>query len=65
MLGGGVARANVSQQQLTVWAGVLTLLAWKRLPGVMAASVKVQALLLDAENSSHGEAEEHQGRGKA
>lgn len=57
--GGGVARANVSQQQLPVRAGVLTLLAWKRLPGVMAASVEVQTLLLDTEKSSHGEAEEH------
>lgn len=50
-----MARANVSQQQLTVWAGVLTLLAWKRLPGVVAASVKVQTLLLDAEEKNSGD----------
>lgn len=54
MLGGGVACANVSQQQLTVRAGVLTLLAWKRFPGVMAASVKVQTLLLDTEENNSG-----------
>lgn len=39
--------ADMSQQQLSIWTGVLALLAWKRLKGVMAASVKVQALLLD------------------
>lgn len=60
MLGGRVACADVSQQQLAVRAGVLTLLAWKRLPGVMAASVQVQTLLLDAEenNGGYGEAGE-------
>lgn len=61
MLAGSVrvARAHVSQQQLAVRAGVLTLLARKRFPGVMAASVKVQTLLLDTEENSsgHGEAD--------
>lgn len=41
--------ADVSQQQLTVGTGVLALLARKRLAGVVAASVEVQTLLLDAE----------------
>lgn len=47
--GGGVASSRVFQQQLAVRAGVLALLAWKHLTCVMAASVEVQALLLDAD----------------
>lgn len=49
MLGGGVVSADMSQQQLAVRTRILTLLAWKRLAGVMAASVEVQTLLLDTE----------------
>lgn len=41
--------ADVSKQQLTVWTRVLTLLAWKRLASMMAASVEVQTFLLDTE----------------
>lgn len=50
---GGVVSADVSQQQLAVRTRVLTLLAWKRLTGVMAASVEVQTLLLNADREKH------------
>lgn len=45
----------MSQQQLAVRAGVGTLLAWKRFTSVMAASMKVQTLLLDAEENKVNE----------
>lgn len=55
MLGRSVVCANMSQQQLAVRAGVGTLLAWKRFTSVMAASMKVQTLLLDAEENKVNE----------
>lgn len=44
--------ANMPQQQLSIGTGVFALLAWKRFKGVMAASVKVQTLLLDTEREN-------------
>lgn len=47
-LGGGVVSADMSQQQLAVRARVVALLTWERLTSVMAASMEIQTLLLDA-----------------
>lgn len=40
---------DMSPQQLVVRTRVLAVLAWKRLPSMVAASVEVQTLLLDTE----------------
>lgn len=40
--------ADMSQQQLAVRARVVALLTWERLTSVMATSMEIQTLLLDA-----------------
>lgn len=52
VLGEGVVSADVSEQQLAVRTRILTLSAWKRLPCVVTASMKVQTLLLDTDRET-------------